>query len=131
MTTENIRNEKRTKIIYWTITILFAGFMIFSSVPDLLSKPEAISFLAQLGYPAYIAPFLGFAKLLGIVAILIPGFPRIKEWAYAGLFFDLVGAVYSILATAGFMPPMLIMILPILFLFISYFLYHKLSRQTV
>ena len=49
-----------------------------------------------LGYPFYLIPFVGVAKVLGIIAILIPGFPGIKEWAYAGLFFDLVGATFSI-----------------------------------
>lgn len=128
MTTETkMPVTKKTKVIYWIITGLFSAFMIFSSVPDLLSKPEAIEFLAQLGYPAYIVPFLGFAKLLGVVAIWIPGFPRIREWAYAGLFFDLVGAIYSSLAIAGFMPQMLIMVLPVSFLFISYFLLHKIE----
>jgi len=120
---------KKTKTIYWIITALFAAFMIFSSIPDLLSKPEAIAFLGHLGYPAYIVPFLGFAKLLGVVAILIPGFPRIKEWAYAGLFYDLIGAVYSGIANDGFDPMMLIMVLPISFLFISYYLYHKIETS--
>jgi hypothetical protein len=75
--------------------------------------------------------FHSFAKLLGVIAILVPGFPRLKEWAYAGLFYDLAGAVYSSLASAGFMPQMLIMILPISFLFISYFLYHKLRAPKI
>ena len=79
----------------------------------------------HLGYPNYIIPFLGVAKTLGIIAILIPGFPRIKEWAYAGLFFDLAGATYSQIGTDGFKPAVLIMILPIGFLFGSYLLYHK------
>jgi hypothetical protein len=122
---------KKTKITFWIITSLFAAFMLFSSIPDIISMPEALAFMKHLGYPAYIVPFLGLAKLLGIVAILIPGFPRLKEWAYAGLFYDLIGAVYSALANDGFDPRMLIMVLPIAFLFISYFLYHKLAREKV
>jgi len=118
---------KKTKITYWIITGLFSAFMVFSSIPDLLSSPEAVAFLKHLGYPAYIVPFLGFAKLLGVAAILIPGFPRIKEWAYAGLFYDLIGAIYSGISNDGFDPMMLTMVLPVSFLFISYFLYHKIA----
>ena len=81
----------------------------------------------QLGYPNYFIRFIGIAKALGIIAILIPGYPRIKEWAYAGLFFDLSGATYSQIATNGFQPPVLFMLLPVAFLFISYMLYHKLK----
>lgn len=122
---------KKTKIIYWIITGLFSAFMLSSAIPDIISTPEAKAMIADhLGYPVYIVPFLGVAKLLGIIAILVPGFPRIKEWAYAGLFFDLLGATYSALATDGFMPQMLIMVLPFSFLFISYFLNHKLASRS-
>ena len=116
---------KRTNIFYWIITGLFSAFMLFSSIPDILVTPDAVKFMNNLGYPTYILPFLGVAKLLGIIAILVPGFPRLKEWAYAGLFFDLLGATYSGIAQGGFQPQMLVMVLPISFLFISYFLWHK------
>ncbi len=79
---------KKTKLFFWIITGLFSAFMLFSSVPDIIKSPEAVKFMNDLGYPTYIIPFLGVAKVLGIIAILIPGFSRIKEWAYAGLFFD-------------------------------------------
>lgn len=118
---------KKVKIWYWIVTILFCGFMISSSIPDIMVVPDAVKMISNdLGYPKYIIPFLGVAKLLGVTAILIPGLNRIKEWAYAGLFFDLVGATYS--ATAiGFQPPVLIMLLPIGALFVSYFLWHKIK----
>lgn len=119
---------KKTKTIFWIITGLFSAFMLFASVPDILVVSDAIAFMNHLGYPTYIIPFLGVAKLLGIIAILIPGFPRIKEWAYAGLFFDLIGATYSGIATDGFQPSALFMLLPIAFLFISYMLYHKMLK---
>ncbi len=118
---------KKTKTIFWIITGLFSAFMVFSSIPDILMVPDALKFMSSLGYPDYFTPFIGVAKLLGIVAILIPGFPRIKEWAYAGLFYDLFGAVYSQIAVGGFSPPILIMLLPIGFLFVSYALYHKIQ----
>lgn len=116
---------KKTKIIFWTITALFSAFMLFSAIPDILVVPEAVKFMSDLGYPNYIIPFLGVAKALGIIAILIPISPRIKEWAYAGLFFDLIGATYSVIAHNGFQPSVLIMLLPVAFLFVSYFLFHK------
>lgn len=115
---------KKRNIAYWVVTALFSAFMIFSAVPDILLVPDAMKFIGHLGYPDYFIPFIGVAKLLGSIAILIPGFPRIKEWAYAGLFFDLVGAVYSIFRTDGVDFSMLFMILPFGLLFTSYFLYH-------
>ncbi|MEO6330341.1 MAG: DoxX family protein [Ginsengibacter sp.] len=116
---------KKTKIFYWVVTILFAGFMIFTAIPDILMAPDAVTFMHQLGYPKYFIPFIGVAKVLGCIAILIPGFPRVKEWAYAGLFFDLVGATYSVTSTFGIQPSIIFMVLPLLFCGLSYFLYHK------
>ncbi|HRG79756.1 MAG TPA: DoxX family protein, partial [Cyclobacteriaceae bacterium] len=86
--------------------------MLTSTIPNILSAPEWVEIFKQLGYPPYMLPFLGVAKLLGVIALLVPGFPRIKEWAYAGMFFDLTGAVYSGLAVGGFDPKMLIMLVP-------------------
>ena len=91
---------KKTNIIYWIFTGLFGAVMLLTSIPDILMVPDAVAFITKLGYPVYFAPFIGVAKVLGVIAILIPGFPRIKEWAYAGLAFDLIGAVYSIKARA-------------------------------
>ena len=89
---------KKTTITYWILTGLFAFVMLGSAIPDILIIPEAVTGFREMGYPAYLIPFLGWAKLLGVVAILTPGFPRLKEWAYAGLFFDLLGATYSVLS---------------------------------
>lgn len=122
---------KRTKIIYWIVTILFAGFMLFSSMPSVLMEPDAVAFITGLGYPKYFVAFIGWVKVLGVIAILIPGFPRIKEWAYAGLVFDLVGAVYSITASAGQLDAFgaVFMAVIIGMAFASYFLYHKKERE--
>src|SRR5260221_14203839 len=89
---------KKIKIAYWIVTGLFAGFMLFSSIPDIMCVPDAVKIVStHFGYPVYLIRFLGVAKLLGVIAILVPGFSRLKEWAYAGLFFDLFGALYSII----------------------------------
>ena len=123
---------KKINIFYWITTGIFALFMAFSGIQNMLVTPESVDLLnTQLGYPVYIIAFLGVAKLLGAIAILIPGFPRIKEWAYAGLFFDLVGATYSGLAVSGFVPPMLGMLVFFLFFGLSYVLYHKRLKGNV
>ncbi len=83
-----------------------------------------------LGYPVYIIGFIGIAKLLGALIILVPGFNRIKEWAYAGLAFDLIGATYSQIAIDGVQPQISFMLIPIIFLVLSYVLYHKKIQAT-
>ena len=83
---------KTTKILYWVFTILFSLMMLLSAYSSVLSQPEAVKGMHDgLGYPIYFIPFVGVAKILGVIAILVPGFPRIKEWAYAGFFFDRCG----------------------------------------
>jgi hypothetical protein len=116
---------KKTKIFYWIITGIFAAFMLFTAIPDIMMSPDAVKMISGLGYPDYFIPFIGVAKVLGSIAILIPGFKSIKEWAYAGLFFDLVAATYSIIQTAGVSPSLIFMVLPMVFLFVSYYLWHK------
>ena len=116
---------KKIKIWYWGVTILFSAMMLFWSIPQITMNAEWVKIITGLGYPKYFIPFVGIAKVLGVIAILIPGLKRIKEWAYAGLFFDLFAVVYSAL-NFGFQPPMLTMAIPIGLLFASYFLWHKL-----
>src|ERR1044072_1258038 len=87
---------KKTKIYYWIFTGLLSALMLFSAIPDILCIPDAVVMVSNhLGYPVYFIPFIGVAKLLGAIALVVPGFPRIKEWAYAGFVYDLVGAMYS------------------------------------
>ena len=116
---------KKNNVLYWIITGLFAAFMTYSAIPSIAMAPDAVNMITGLGYPKYFVPFTGVAKLLGCIAILIPGFKRITEWAYAGLCFDLIGATYSIIVKEGLQPPVLFMILPISFLFLSYYLWNK------
>ena len=116
---------KRINIVYWISTILFAALMLFSAIPDALVTKDAVTFMTSLGYPAYLTPFLGVMKILGVIAILFPGFPRIKEWAYAGLFFDLFGAIYSMIAQFGFNPQMSMMLIWVIAGVVSYIYYHK------
>jgi len=86
---------KRHTWISWTITGAMAALMLLSAVPDILRVPGALSVFEHLGYPTYLLLFVGTAKTLGVAAVLAPGFRRIKEWAFAGLTFDVSGALYS------------------------------------
>jgi len=81
--------------IGWVVTGLMAALMLLSAVPDVLRIPDALAVLRHLGYPPYLLVFLGTAKILGVAAVLTPGGGRLKEWAFAGLTFDLTGALYS------------------------------------
>jgi|SRR5688572_3608402 len=120
---------KKTKIFYWIFTSLFAAFMLSSAIPDILSSPIAVEGMHKgLGYPVYFIPFIGVAKLLGSLAILIPVNSRIREWAYAGLFFDLIGATYSIIAIGATFSNWIFMALPIGLGIVSYVLYNKKKR---
>lgn len=117
---------KKIKIWYWIFTSLFAFMMLFSAIPDVFSNPVAVQGMHDgLGYPLYFIPFIGVAKVLGVIAILVPGFPRVKEWAYAGLSFDLVGATFSIIASGAPAANWAFMLLPLSLAFCSYFFYHK------
>lgn len=116
---------KRTNIIFWIVTILFSAFMLFSASTEIINNADAKAFIHQLGYPDYFNPFIGVMKVLGVIAILIPGIPRLKEWAYAGFFFDLLGAAYSQIATYGFKPDVSFMLVFFIFWGISYAYFHK------
>ena len=121
---------KKTKLFYRTFTGLFALMMIGSAIPDIISHEAAVKGMHDgLGYPLYFIPFIGIAKLLGAIALIVPGFPRIKEWAYAGFAFDLTGATFSIIASGGNSSQWGFMIVPVLLLLLSYMLFLKRNRQ--
>ena len=122
--------QKPINLLYWGTTLLFAGFMVWSSVPGVSPKGQTLQVLHDyLGYPVYFISFISVAKLIGSAAILIPGFDKIKEWAYAGLFFDLGGAVFSAITVAGsFDPRMLTMLIWILPGVLSYILWHQIKK---
>lgn len=120
---------KTTKILYWTFTGLFAFMMLGSAIPDILSQPIAVKGMHdELGYPLYFIPFIGVAKVLGVFAILVPGYPRIREWAYAGMFFDLIGATYSIAAIGKPFSVVLQMAIPLALAILSYVFYLRMFK---
>ncbi|HWJ26196.1 MAG TPA: DoxX family protein [Flavisolibacter sp.] len=115
---------------YWIFTILFSALMIFSSWSSIVIDDDSKKLIHDmLGYPEYFIPFTGWAKLIGVIVILVPGYSRIKEWAYAGLFFDLIAAVYSGICVSKTFDPLM---LTLLFWFVpgilSYVYWHKRMR---
>jgi hypothetical protein len=89
---------KRNKIIYWVATGWLSLGMVSTGIVQLIKMKEEVDMMTRLGYPIYFLTIIGAWKLLGVVAVLIPKFPLVKEWAYAGFFFAMSGAVFSHLA---------------------------------
>jgi DoxX-like family len=109
----------RTRIFYWTTTALIVLETLAGGVADLthgrtllVSGPFVTDVVAGLGYPVYVLWIIGIWKILGAITLVVPGFLRLKEWAYAGIFFELSGAVASLAAcgrTAGLVAPLFLL----------------------
>ncbi|CAN5357250.1 DoxX family protein [soil metagenome] len=91
--------SKRNKIIYWIATLWLALGMLSTGLVQLINVETEVRNITQLGYPVYFLTLLGIWKILGVVAVLIPKFPLVKEWAYAGFFFAMSGATFSRIAS--------------------------------
>ena len=87
--------SKIKAIVYWLATGLLALDLLAGGAASFVRPAQVLSNLEHLGYPAYFASILGFWKLLGGFALLVPGMPVLKEWAYAGICFDLTSAAVS------------------------------------
>lgn len=87
--------SKGRKIAYWVLTGLTVLTLAPGGILEIIGTEDMTANFERLGYPTYLIPFLGVLKLAGLLAILVPKFPRLKEWAYAGFVFDLAGAAYS------------------------------------
>jgi len=94
--------EKRKIIIYWVATGLLAVGMLQSGIFALVRAKQWVDIITTLGYPLYFLTILGIWKILGVIAILIPRFKLLKEWAYAGFFFAMTGAIASHLASGDY-----------------------------
>ena len=110
--------SKTSKIIYWISTIWLALGMVSTGVVQLLKTKAGqggVDMITHLGYPVYLETMLGICKILGVAALLIPKFPLLKEWAYAGFFFIMSGALFSHIASGDSLseifPSLLLMIL--------------------
>jgi len=109
---------KRNKIIYWIATIWLSLGMVSTGAVQLFKAKEGaggLDSITRLGYPAYFLTILGIWKILGVIAVLIPKFPILKEWAYAGFFFVMSGAIFSHIAAGSsvneMFPSLLLLIL--------------------
>jgi hypothetical protein len=106
---------KKNKIIYWIATVWLALGMLSTGIVQLIKMKEEVVMMNHLGYPLYFLTILGIWKILGIIAVLIPKFPLLKEWAYAGFFFAMSGAIFSHIAVGDgakeFFGPTLLLVL--------------------
>jgi uncharacterized membrane protein YphA (DoxX/SURF4 family) len=108
---------KRNKIIYWIATIWLALGMTSTGIVQLIKMKEETDMMTHLGYPIYFLTLIGIWKILGVIAILIPKFTLVKEWAYAGFIFAMSGAVFSHLIVGDsakeFFGPVLLIVLTV------------------
>jgi len=109
--------KKRDKIIYWVSTLWLALGMTSTGIVQLIHMKEEVDLFTRIGYPIYFLTILGTWKLLGVIAVLVPKFPLLKEWAYAGFFFAMSGAVLSHVASGSgamdYFGPILLIVLTV------------------
>lgn len=120
---------KRIDLFHWIFNGLLAAFMLFSGIPNILSTPGSIQLVSDhLRFPLFFIPFLGVAKVLGAIIVLLPGFPRLKEWVYAGFTYDLVAATYASICVGDPASGWLWMSLFFVLLAAAYIAYHRRLR---
>ena len=95
--------KKAYKIGYYILTALLSALMLFSAYGSLKGGPDVDAMMSHLGYPMYVLTMLSYFKILGVIAIWQTKFPNLREWAYAGFFFDMLGAGISFVAVGD--PP--------------------------
>jgi len=116
---------RKLNIVYWISTALAGAFMLMASIPDVLQISGAVDIFTHLGFPPYLLPFLGLAKILGVLVVLLPRFQTLKEWAYAGLVFDLIGAFYSHLSIGDRPSDWIFAVVGLLLVMSSYAVYRR------
>ncbi len=108
---------KRNKIIYWISTVWLSLGMTSSGIVQLIRMKEEVDMMSHLGYPVYFLTIIGVWKILGVITILSPKLPLVKEWAYAGFFFTATGAIFSHIAGGDgakeFIGPVLLLVLTV------------------
>ena len=102
--TSDSKTERNRATFYWLATALLVSELVIGGIWDVLRVPRVREVIERLGYPTYFLVILGVWKLLGAVALVIPRFPRLKEWAYAGVVFNLTGALISHVASGDIEP---------------------------
>jgi uncharacterized membrane protein len=124
---------KATKIIYWISTAVFGLAFLTTGTLYLIHSPRMVTRLVELGYPFYMLNILGTAKLLGAIALVVPKYPRLKEWAYVGFVIDFVGAIWSHLAVQSSLKalPAFIALTIVIISYVSYHSLQSTSRSVV
>lgn len=119
---------KTNRILYWGTTGITALMFALSGMMDVLHAPQLVEAIVhQLGYPLYFLTIIGVAKILAVITLLVPRFPRLKEWAYAGLSFNMIGALWSHVATADWghvVSPTMMLLLVVA----SYYFYRQVQQ---
>ncbi|MEI1278585.1 DoxX family protein [Leptospira venezuelensis] len=107
----------RNKIIYWIATAWLSLGMVSTGIVQVIQMKEEADMFAHLGYPAYLMIIIGVWKLLGVIAVIVPKYPLVKEWAYAGFFFTMSGAAFSHFAAGDsakeYFGPILLLVLTV------------------
>jgi len=123
--------EKRKLIWYWIITGLLSFCIFFGGLTQALQLKETVQGFKPLGYPTYFISLIGVWKMLGVIAILVPRFRLIKEWAYAGFVFDLTAAVYSSIRVGDPVSAWAPIIIGYVIIALSYIFYHKKQKAAL
>jgi hypothetical protein len=119
-------NTKKIKIVYWIALVLLTIGILFSAIPSVLKLSYAVEhFCNVLKLPEYLLVFTGVLKLLGLVILYIPKFPKLKEWVFAGFTFDLIGAWYCNFEAMNSFATTIPVIFYIAVLLTLYYLYNK------
>ncbi len=109
--------NKAKKITYWIATIWLSLGMVSTGIVQLLKMDQDVERMAALQYPVYLLTLLGVWKILGVIVVLVPKLPIVKEWAYAGFFFAMSGAAYSHIASGSpaveIFPSLLLLVLTV------------------
>lgn len=112
---------KHNRIIYWVATGWLSLGMLSTGIAQLLNSKEGqggVDMITHEGYPVYLLTLLGICKILGVLALLVPKFPLVKEWAYAGFFFMMSGAIFSHIASGdsinSTLPALLLLVLTVI-----------------
>jgi hypothetical protein len=116
---------KFTNIIYWITTILICFLMAFSGYNDLTQNAGFVAAMKHLGYPDYLMTFLGVAKIAAVIVLLVPMQNRLKDWAYAGIAFDVLGAAYSHYKSGDGASAYMLPLIGFVIAMISYYFYVK------
>lgn len=116
---------KKVNVLYWVVTGLLLPMFGIGSVIGLIGHPQSEEVLTSLGYPLYLLAFLCVARILALIVIFVPKFSRLKEWAYAGLTFDVIGAIYSLIVVRHSASDIIIPTIALALVFASYYLYHE------